>query len=405
MLLNAKSAGLGIALLATVAMLQPASAKLGSCDHPITLGTTMSSTGRYSTLAERWRTMTIIFAEEFNKSGGVYVKACKKKLPIKFVIYNDQSVPSLAVTLYEKLITVDKVDFLVGPDWSAMGFPVPPVAEKHKVPMVMANVAAPPIFKRGLKYMWGTPMPTVPNWSTRYFDLLAKQKPAPKTIYFVIQDNPITKAIAGYWSKEAKKRGFRIVGQELFGQDLKDFTSLVLKLRIARPDIIYISSYDVPSVPLIQQMRRLRVKAKDVHHTVLTGKLQDQLGKDLEGVTGELAWYPGVKGPYSDFAERVLTRAKIDMFYYWTTMSRFSAYLIMIQAIEKAGVVDREAVRKALYLGKFKTPIGIVEFDKTGYAYKNGAMTSQIQNGKVVIVAPANRATGKFRYPSPSWSK
>ena len=391
------------ATLALVATPQPATAKLGSCDDPITLGTTMSSTGRYSTLAERWRDMTRIFAEEFNKDGGIFIKSCNKKLPIKFVIYDDQSVPSLAVTLYEKLATVDKVDFFVGPDWSAMGFPVPPVAEKHKIPMVMANVAAPPIFKRGLKYMWGTPMPTVPNWSVRYFDLLAQQNPKPKTIYFITQDNPITKAISNFWIPAAEKRGFKVVGKELFGQDLKDFTSLVLKLRIAKPDIIYISSFDVPAVPLIQQMRRLRIKAKDVHHTILTGALQAQLGKDIEGMTGEIAWYPGVKGPYSDLAERVLDRAKIDMFYYWSTMSRFASYLIMIQAIEKAGVVDREAVRKALYKGTFKTPVGDVEFDETGYAYKNGAMTNQIQNGKVVVVAPPKFATGKFVYPSPSW--
>lgn len=393
-----------VALLGAATLLPgKAEAKLNSCEGPITFGTTMSSTGRYSTLAERWRDMTLVFAEEFNKTGGIFVKSRNKKIPIKFVIYDDQSVPSLAVTLYEKLATVDKVDFFVGPDWSAMGFPVPPIAEKHKIPMVMANVAAPPIFKRGLKYMWGTPMPTVPNWSIRYFDLLAKQNPKPKTIYFAIQDNPITKAIAGYWAKEAEKRGFTVVGREIFSPELKDFTSLVLKMRIAKPDIIYLASYDIPSVPLIQQMRRLRVKAKDVHHAILTGALQAQLGKDIEGMTGEIAWYPGVKGPFSDLAERVLNRAKIDMFYYWTTMSRFSAYLIMAQAIEKAGVVDREAVRKALYKGKFKTPIGIVEFDETGYAYKNGAMTSQIQNSKVVIVAPPERATGKFQYPSPSW--
>ncbi|NQU73065.1 MAG: amino acid ABC transporter substrate-binding protein [Rhodospirillales bacterium] len=398
------TAALGAAaVFAFVQAPNPAMAKLNSCEGPVTLGTTMSSTGRYSTQAERWRDMTLIFAEEFNKKGGVFIKSCNKKLPIKFVIYDDQSVPSLAVTLYEKLATVDKVDFFVGPDWSAMGFPVPPVAEKHKIPMVMANVAAPPIFKRGLKYMWGTPMPTVPNWSIRYFDLLAKQTPKPKTIYFVIQDNPITKAISRFWVKAAEKRGFKVVGQELFSHELRDFTSLVLKMRIAKPDIIYISSFDVPSVPLIQQMRRLRTKAKDVHHTILTGALQAQLGKDIEGMTGEVAWFPGVKGPYSDFAEVVLNRAKIDMFYYWTTMSRFSSYLIMLQAIEKAGVVDREAVRKALYKGKFKTPIGIVEFNAEGYAYKNGAMTSQIQNGKVVIVAPADRATGKFQYPSKSW--
>ena len=397
---------MGAALAAAVAAAgtpETAFAKLNSCEDPIRLGTTMSSTGRYSTLAERWRDMTLIFAEEFNKDGGVFVKSCGRKLPIEFVIYDDQSVPSLAVTLYEKLATVDKVDFFVGPDWSAMGFPVPPVAEKHRIPMVMANVAAPPIFKRGLKYMWGTPMPTVPNWSVRYFDLLAEQTPRPETIFFVTQDNPITKAISGFWIKAAEDRGFKVVGRELFSHELKDFTSLVLKMRIAKPDIIYLSSFDVPAVPLIQQMRRLRIKAKDVHHTILTGALQEQLGKDIEGMTGEIAWYPGVKGPYSEFAERVLGRAKIDMFYYWTTMSRFAAYLIMVQAIEKAGVVDREAVRKALYKGKFKTPVGIVEFDETGYAFKNGAMTSQIQDGKLVVVAPPDKATGTYRYPAPSW--
>jgi len=399
-----KTALLALAAVAGAFSLTPAEAKLNSCEGPITLGTTMSSTGRYSTLAERWRDMTIIFAEEYNKDGGVFVKSCNKKIPIEFVIYDDQSVPSLAVTLYEKLATVDKVDFFVGPDWSAMGFPVPPIAEKHKIPMVMANVAAPPIFKRGLKYMWGTPMPTVPNWSTRYFDLLDKQNPKPRTIFFVTQDNPITKALTAYWLPEAKKRGFKVVGEEVFGQDLKDFTSLVLKMRLAKPDIIYLSSFDTPAVPLIQQMRRLKIKAKDVHHTILTGALREQLGKDIEGMTGELAWYPGVKGPYSDFAERVLDRAKIDMFYYWTTMSRFSAYLIMLQAIEKAGVVDREAVKNALYKGAFKTPVGIVEFDENGYAYKNGAMTLQIQNGKPAIVAPTDRATAKYQYPSPAWN-
>ena len=72
------------ATFALVATSEPATAKLGSCDDPITLGTTMSSTGRYSTLAERWRDMTLIFAEEFNKDGGIFIKSCNKKLPIKW---------------------------------------------------------------------------------------------------------------------------------------------------------------------------------------------------------------------------------------------------------------------------------------------------------------------------------
>lgn len=90
-------------------------AEIGSCNDPIVLGTTISETSPFSTNADRWRKMTEVFAEEFNKTGGVMVESCNKKLPIKFVIYDDQSVPSVAVALYEKMATVDNVDFFVGP--------------------------------------------------------------------------------------------------------------------------------------------------------------------------------------------------------------------------------------------------------------------------------------------------
>src|SRR3954465_7572055 len=179
-------AALGAAMLAS-----PAAAKVGSCNDPIVLGTTISETGPFSTLTDNWRKMTEVFAEEINRDGGVMVSSCNKKLPIKFVIYDDQSVPSTAVNLYERMATVDQVDFFVGPDWTSMGLPVPPIAERHGIPLVAANVATPAAYQRGLKYMWGTPYPIVPLWSVRYFDMLKTVSPQPKSIFFVTHDNPV----------------------------------------------------------------------------------------------------------------------------------------------------------------------------------------------------------------------
>ena len=377
-------------------------ATIGSCDAPIVLGTTISETGPFSTLTDRWRKMTEVFAEEINKTGGVQVKACNKKVPIKFVIYDDQSVPSTAVSLYEKMASVDKVDFFVGPDWSAVAGPVPPIAEKHKIPIVTANVATTALFERGLKYFWATPTPTVERWSERYFDMVSKMNPKPQTILFVTQDNPVMKAITGFWTKKAEAQGLKIVGMETFPSDLKDFTSIISKMRAAKPDIVYISSFDGASVPLVQQMRRLKVHAMDVHHTMLTGSLQRQVGKDIEGMTGELSWYPGIKGPYSELVETVLKRSDIDMFDYIFTMSRISSYLVMVQAIEKAGAIDREKVKEALFKGTFKSPAGDIVFDERGLP-KTGAYTLQMQNGKPGIVWPSKEATTKVIWPSPSW--
>lgn len=390
-------------LVAAMAAATPAVAKVGSCTDPIVLGTTISETGPFSTLTDRWRQMTENFFDEINKDGGIFLKECGKKLPVKLVIYDDQSNPTTAVSLYEKMATVDNVDFFLGPDWTSLGLPVPTVAERNQIPLVAANVATKAAYERGLKYMWGTPYPVVPLWSERYFDMLKHVEPKPKTIFFVTHDNPVMKAITETWTKKAEADGFKIVGREMFPADTKDFSAIVLKVRSAKPDIIYIASFDNVSGPLVQQLRQQRVKAMDVHHTMLTGALARQIGKDVEGMTGELAWYPGIRGDYADLVTRVLERSKVDMFESIFTMGRISSYLVMVQAIERAGAVDREKVRAALTKGVFKAPTGNVEFDEAGFPVSNGAFTIQIQNGKVMVVWPEKSATGKLIWPSPSW--
>jgi len=387
---------------AALATYLPAHAAQGSCTEPIVFGTTISETGPFSTLADRWRKMTEVFAEEVNKSGGIAVKACNKKLPLKFVIYDDQSVPATAVALFEKMATVDKVDFFVGPDWSSLGGPVLPVADKHKIPMVMANVATPSVYDRGLKYIWGTPFPVVPNWSTRYFEMLTTVSPKPQTIFFITHDNPVMKGITATWSKKAEEQGLKVLGNETFSAELKDFTALIAKVRAAKADIIYVSSFDNASVPLVQQMRQLKVRAMDVHHTMLTGALSRQVGKDIEGMTGELSWYPGIKGAYSDLVETVMKRSDVSMFDYIWTLGRLTSYLAMIQGIEKAGVVDREKVKEALFKSTIKSPAGDVSFDERGFP-NTGAFTVQMNGGKVNVVWPPEVATGKLVWPSPSW--
>lgn len=380
-----------------------ANATIGSCTDPILFGTTISETGPYSTLSEKWRRMTEVFQEEINAAGGLKLADCDGKgVPIKWVVYDDQSNPATATALYERMATVDKVDFFVGLDWSALGGPVPPIAEKHKIPLIASNIGTPALYERGLEYFWGTSFPTVPRWSERYFDMLATMDPKPKTIFFVTHDNTTTKAITEVWSAKAKEIGMEIVGSEMFSQDIRDFTALVTKMRSAKPDVIFISSYDNPSVPLIQQMRQLRVKATSVYHTMLSGALYRQVGDDIEGIFGSLSWYPGIEGPYSDLVERVLEKSGVNSFEYVWTISRVSAYLVAIQALERAGSVDREKVRSALYKGTFQSPAGDIVFGENGFS-NNGAFTIQMQDGDVKIVWPPEGAGAQPQWPSPSW--
>ena len=392
-------------LVAAVGMLLHSAgshANAGSCDGPIKLGTTISETGPFSTLTGGWRNMTEAFEREINQAGGVDVRACGRKLPIKFIIYDDQSNPSTAVRLFERLAASDGIDFFVGPDWTSIGVAVSSVAERYKVPAVMANVGAKAVFNRGLKYIWGNAHPSAPRWSEQYFDMITQVSPRPKTIFFVTHDNPVTKELTELMSKRAEGADLKVVGTEFFPGDLKNFSAIILKIKAVQPDVIYVSSFDNPSVPLMQQMRQQGVKAMDVHHAMLSGSLKRQVGDGLEDVTGELAWYPTLGGAHAELWKSVLKASNIDLFDAIWSIGRLAAYDVMVQAIERAGDLDREKVREVLFKGTFKAPSGDITYDETGFPNAS-AFTIQMQQGKVEFVWPRDRATAPVVWPSVSW--
>lgn len=389
--------------IALVAGTSAAGAKEGSCTDPVVFGTTISATGQFSVNADRWVNLTHVFEQEINDKGGIKLSGCGgKSVPLKFVVYDDQSVPATAVNLTEKLITEDNVDVIVGPDWTPIGFAVSPIPDKHKVPAVMGNVSALKIYERGFKYLFGAPTPSVSEWSHPYFDLLAKQSPVPKSIFFVVQDNLFTKDVVTFASKQAEQMGMKVLGNEVFPADAKDFSAIVLRLKAANPDIVYISSFDGPALPLINQMRQLRVTAKSVHSVYNTGKMIKAIGKNMEGITGVLQWIPGVKTPYSDLVADVLKKSDVDWGDYLWTVGRLSSYIVMVQAVEKAGVVDREKIRQALATETFKSPMGDIKFGENGYAPMR-AFATQVQDGKIVAVGPEDKVPGRLKYPSPTW--
>ena len=283
----------GAALTASAA--SPAAAKLNSCDGPIVLGTTISVTGIFSSLAGSWDKMTEMFEREFNKTGGVFLSSCNKKLPIKFVYYDDQSVAATAVSLYEKMATVDNVDLFVGPDWSSHGFPVSQVFEKYKIPSVMSNVATPKIYESGFKYIAGMAL-DARTWSKNYFDMLAQDESEAEVDLLDRAGQSGDQGGARDQHRNMPIRpGLKTVGTEGFAGTTRNFSGIILKIKAAQPDIIFISSFDAVSVPLLQQMRQLQVKAMDVHHIMANGSLARQA--DLEGVTGEIYWHEGIGGP------------------------------------------------------------------------------------------------------------
>ena len=118
------------ALLASVT-----TAGVQAADAPaeIKLGTLYASSGRYASISIPVHDGLKLWIDQKNAEGGVYVKPFDKKITIKLVAYDDQSSTATAATLYNQLITQDKVDILVADSGSVLTSVAVPIARDHKM--------------------------------------------------------------------------------------------------------------------------------------------------------------------------------------------------------------------------------------------------------------------------------
>src|SRR6201984_3247657 len=120
---GARAAGLAFATQAMAA----------DAPSEIKIGTLYASSGRFASISMPVYSSLKLWVEQKNGDGGVYVKAFDKKIPIKLVSYDDQSNTATASTLYNQLITQDKVDILVADSGSVLTAPAVAIARDHKM--------------------------------------------------------------------------------------------------------------------------------------------------------------------------------------------------------------------------------------------------------------------------------
>src|SRR2546426_12577965 len=76
---------------------------------PIRIGASLSLTGTYAKLGNYQHEGYRLCQKDLNAKGGLLGRK------VEFVVYDDQSLPPTGVRLYEKLLTDDKVDVVMGP--------------------------------------------------------------------------------------------------------------------------------------------------------------------------------------------------------------------------------------------------------------------------------------------------
>jgi len=366
----------------------------------IVIGMTLCLTGIFAVDVGTFDRMVKAWENYVNtKEGGIYVKASNKKLPVRTIVYDDKSDQATAVKFYERLVTIDKCDVLIGPKSSPITFPVTAVAEKYHIPMILATANTPQIFERGFKWIVGVNSLST-AWSDSYFEMLKDEKQV-KTIAYVAEDTPHTREVYEGAIPANEKRGFQTVFKEIAPAGTTDFTSILVKLKAANADVVYVSAFTPFAVTLKKQAKEFGLKPKEWHFTHADKSFSDALGKDANYVTTEYNWLTGM--PYGNLKKfhEILNQAKIDPDEYMDVSLHYVPFEVLEVAIPKADSLKADDLMKAIKAVNFESIIGPMYFEPTKGHSSFKQLAVQYIDGKYYIVGPKKIATHKHVYPTP----
>ena len=362
----------------------------------VVMGGTVSQTGRYVEPAGRQYNGIKLYVDELNARGGLL----GHKVELK--IYDDKSDRRTAIELYEKLITEDKVDLVVGPYSSALTDPAANVMERYKQPF-LAHGSNPMIFQRGRKYIFAVPKTFGPEYHKGALHL-AKQIGV-KRIALISEANASGRKQTVGAQRWAKKLGFNVVLVERYPLRQADFTGLLQRVKASGAEAIFSSSSFPDAVAQVRQLRELNINLK--LYAALSGpalpKFVKELGRLAEYVVGASQWepnpalgHPGMK----QFIESYEKRYGVKPNYH--AAQGYAAMQITVAAVKRAGSFDPEKVRDTLASMTMYTIRGLYKPNERGVSPSTEPLSIQIQNGKRVIVWPEHAAEARF-LPMPKW--
>jgi branched-chain amino acid transport system substrate-binding protein len=383
---------LGAATLAALLSVSAAGAQA-----PIKIGASLSLTGTYAKPGTYQKEGYEICADELNAKGGLLGRK------VEFVMYDDQSSTQTAQRLYEKLITEDKVEAVMGPYSSAITESVAGISEKYKKVMVSPLAATTSIFRQGRKYIFMVISPAE-FYLEGLVDMGAKR--GLRTIAIINEDTLFPKATVVGTEELAKKRGLQVVLREAYPKGNTDFSALLVKIKAVNPDIIAAATYFDDAVAITRQMKELNVNPKMFGVTV-GGDIPEfytLLKQNAEYVYGSTQWdevlpYPGQK----EFLSAYQRKFKHEPSYH--AAAGYAGCLIYAEAVKRAKSLDADLVRAELLKLKMRTAFGDYAVDHDGFQTAHKMVMIQWQDGKRVVVWPDDLASGKIRYPTPPWNQ
>lgn len=219
---------------------------------PIRIGSTLGLTGPLAATAAVHKVGSDIFVDEVNRRGGLLGRQ------VEWIVRDDQSRPDVARTLYEQLLTVDKVDLLMGPYGTGSILSAMGVAQRYGKLLIHNSFGTPSLAKYDLQFPASGGAGDPENvWPNLVLDTVAQAPKPPRTIAIVTGKFPSLHYISVGARAAAKKRGLQEVLFLEWEFGNRDFGPIASRIKEAKPDFVWFGVIGLEGNMLLDAMKRI----------------------------------------------------------------------------------------------------------------------------------------------------
>jgi len=376
-----------VALLAGVGV-APAQPK----GEPIKIGLLTPVTGNLARWGGYAQNGAGLATDEINAAGGVLGR------PLQVVPADSLCQPAQGVSALRRLITSDKVSFVVGDICSSVTLAAMPVVAESKVVLINAGSSHPDItYKAGA----GGNVWTFRNYPT---DELRTQivteyvmKQGAKRFSILDVDNDFGRGAAALSKKHLEKLGGTLLSEDYYKSGETDFAPVLTKIKGLKPDVILMYGLPDSVPPLTAQMKAqgMKIKLAGVAEFTTPDIIKRSQADVLEGAVEGMSWAPILGGAANQaFVDAYKKKAGGDAPQVHA-FTHYESVKLLAKAIAEAGSADPDKVRAALAKIQYDGLMGKVRFDDHNQAEVPMAILA-VENG-----APVSKGTftTKITYP------
>ncbi len=242
-----------LAGLALTSLLVPGAALAAEPTH-IKVGVLLPLTGTFAAVAETQKLGAQLAVDVINQRGGL--KMPWGKVTVEAVVDDDEAKLDVGVRRYRYMVS-EGVRGVGGQTWAPLAYALNAIVSKEPMPYFPVYVMSKEGFQKG-KIANSTFAAAYSPWTVGYMSGQSAIKTlGKKRIFFLARADSFGWDIRDGVYAAAKQYGAEIVGYDEVSLGTSDFTTILQKVRAAKPDVFIFAQFGADAVALLKQVQQM----------------------------------------------------------------------------------------------------------------------------------------------------